>query len=84
MKVYGRTPWGRDYYAALSDDERAAIEARIPDGYRMSIGAKTRPGRDWVVRIHHAGDVDGLVAVAEGADLARTCLRATELLAVPA
>lgn len=54
------SPWSRTHVKAIDPDVLAELEASIPDGHYITVGARTKPG-DWSIRlvegIEGSGDV---------------------------
>lgn len=49
-RAHPATPWAREAWAALSEERRAAVEAAIPDGHFLSMGAGRHRG-DWTIHL---------------------------------
>ena len=48
-----QTPWARKYFP---EDARPEVEALIPDGTVLTVGALRAPGKPWVLRLQRADD----------------------------
>ena len=48
MRIFGASPWTRTAIANLTADELEAIDAMLPDGMTVTLGAARRPG-NWTV-----------------------------------
>ncbi len=51
------TPWAREAWAALGADRQAAIEAAVPEGHFLSLGAGRSRG-DWTASLFR-GELTG-------------------------
>ena len=55
-RIAGGSPWTRTAIANLTADELEAIDAMLPDGMTVTIGAARRPGNWTVFLIQQTGD----------------------------
>lgn len=50
MRIYGGSPWTRTAIRQLDPDELAQIDAVLPPGMTVMLGAERRPGQ-WIVHL---------------------------------
>ncbi len=53
-RIHGGSPWTRTAIANLTADELEAIDAAIPEGMFVTLGAARRPG-NWTVHLMQDG-----------------------------
>lgn len=68
-RIFGGSTWTRTAIVNLSPDELAAIEAALPPGMTVTLGAQYRPGQ-WVIHLMLKGKpvlrVDGVRNIPNG------------------
>lgn len=69
------TPWSRQYFPA---DLRPEVEALVPDGHTLTVGARAKPG-EWTLVLSRDPTPDDIAAGRHGAEIHRATVYGKDL-----